>query len=137
MMCVDTAVMPPMPSLRDVMTTVAEHLAHGGTLQGLLGCCAAFGRIQAIEATMHRVLTLRLSPSAAWLLLGLWVASRDGGRGDAACAALLATHAAFVDAPTRQQAFAILEQRLGRFGTDSWEPKRGGRPSDAIERRAR
>jgi Ca-activated chloride channel family protein len=133
----DTAVMPPMPSLRDVMTAIAEHLAHGGSLQGLPGCCAAFGRIQAVEATMHRVLTLRLSPAAAWLLLGLWVASRDGGRGDAACAGLLATHAAFVDAPIRQQAFSIIEQRLGRFGTNCWEPQHGGRPPDAIERRVR
>jgi Ca-activated chloride channel homolog len=114
----DTAVMAPPPSLRYVMATVAEHLAHGGSLQGLPGCCVVFGRIQAIEATMHRVLTLRLSPSAAWLLLGLWVARRDAGRGDSACAALLATHAAFIDAPIREQAFALFEQRLGRIGSD-------------------
>jgi Ca-activated chloride channel family protein len=132
-----TAVMSPMPSLGDVMTAIAGHLANGGSLQGLLGCCAAFDRIQAIEAAMHRVLTLRLSPAAAWLLLGLWVASRDAGRGDAARAALLAPHAAFVDAPVREQAFAIFEQRLGRFGMDSWEPRRGRRPADAVERRAR
>jgi hypothetical protein len=133
----DTAVLPPLPSLREVMTAVAEHLGHGGSLQGLIGCCAPFGRVQAIEATMHRVLTLRLSPAAAWLLLGLWVASRDGGRGDAASATLLASHAAFVDAPTRQEAFAIFEQRLGRFGTDSWEPVHGGRPTNPVERRVR
>jgi len=133
----DTAVMAPLPCLRDVMSAVAEHLAHGGSLQGLLGCCAAFGRVPAVEATMHRALTLRLSPAAAWLLLGLWVARRDAGQGDAACAALLATHAAFVDAPILQQAFRLFEQRLGRFGSDGWEAQRSSRPADTPPPRLR
>jgi Ca-activated chloride channel family protein len=132
-----TAVMPTLPALHDVMTVAAEHLAHGGSLQGLPDVCAVFARIEAIEATMHRVLILRLSPAAAWLLLGLWAASRDGGRGAAACAGLLAQHATFIDSPTRHQAFAIFQQRLGRYGPDRREPRHGERPADFIERRGR
>jgi hypothetical protein len=79
---------------------------------------------------MHRVLTLRLSPAAAWLLLGWWVARRGGSLGDSASAELLAAHAAFVDEPIRQQAFEVFEARMGRYSSDAWEPRRGARASD-------
>jgi Ca-activated chloride channel homolog len=129
-MTAETAVMSPMASLREMMDAIALHLAHGGSLQGLLVCCTAFDRIQPIELAMHRVLTLRLSPAAAWLLLGCWVARRGAGQGDHASAALLAAHAAFIDKPTREQALEIFEARLGRYSSAHWEARRSSRASD-------
>jgi hypothetical protein len=119
------------------MVSIAEHLACGGTLQGLLARCAGYARNHAIETAMHGVLTLRLSPAAAWLLLALWVAQRPAGNGDSASAALLALHAGFVDSRTKQQALLLFEQRLGRYGSDGWEPARAQRLAAAAQRHTR
>jgi len=101
--------------LREVMTTVAEHLAHGGQMRGLAACCAAYEADAPIANALRAVQDLSVGDEGAWLLLALWVARRRGLDGDPASAALLALHAGAIDAVRRHRAWPVFDRLLGAY----------------------
>jgi hypothetical protein len=106
--------MPHAP-LREVMATVAEHLAHGGQLRGLAARCAAYESETTIAMALRAVQDLSVGDEGAWLLLALWVAQRRGLDGDPASAALLALHAGAIDPVRRHRAWPVFDRLLGAY----------------------
>jgi Ca-activated chloride channel homolog len=101
--------------LREVMATVAEHLAHGGQLRGLSARCAAYETDEPIAKALRAVQDLSVGDEGAWLLLALWVAQRRGVDGDPASAALLAMHAGAIDPVRRHRAWPVFDRLLGAY----------------------
>lgn len=125
---------PAHATLRDLMHQVAGFLAHGGAVADLVVQAQAWTLEPTLLAALDEVGTLGVGRARAWLLLALWVASREGQEGDAASGALLSMHAVDVEPAERRRVWGVLDRHLARVPSDSWETSRARRLARAIGR---
>ncbi len=115
------------PSLRECMRRVHDFLAGGGAVCDLVVEAQDWPLAPALQAAMTEVDGLGIGRSCGWLLLALWVASREGDEGDVARAASLSVQASGIEAADRQRAWDIFARNLGAVPSDAWESARARR----------
>ena len=98
--------------LGHITEVVTAHLAQGKPLQALSVQWPRFDPDRAVTDAMAELQMLVTDPATAWLLLGLWVASRKGEDGNVYFAAVLEPHARRIDRGTRDRVNALLTLRL-------------------------
>ena len=109
------------------MRRVHDFLAGGGAVCDLVVEAQDWPLAPALQAAMTEVDGLGIGRSCGWLLLALWVASREGDEGDVARAASLSVQASGIEAADRQRAWDIFARNLGAVPSDAWESARARR----------
>ena len=121
-------------SLRALAVSVHDHLAAGGTVEGLSQAMSGATLFQPLLDTTDELTQAGLDPSTVWLLLALWVAGRPGADGARELLLVLEWYAPKLEADARRVADQTFQRRLGAFTSDSWQASRTRRLAAALQR---
>jgi hypothetical protein len=121
-------------SITDMLESVAEHLTHGGELQGLAAHCQALSLHTDARQAIDKAMGLGLSESEAWVLLAHWACQRPGSVADAAVSLALRPHLDRMDVALVSRCLKMMDQTLGAYASDDWSLSRTQRLRRALSR---
>lgn len=121
-------------SLEAIAEAVAEHLSHGGKVQGLAAHCEAMDLHADVRLALDQAVDLGLCIGDAWLLLAHWTTRRPGALADSAITAALRPHLDGIGANLFDQCMKLFDRVLGAYERYSWVLSRARRLRRALTR---
>ena len=121
-------------SLQAIALAVAEHLEHGGQVQGLASHCENLDLHADVRLALEQAVSLGASDGHAWLLLAHWTNERADGLGSASMTATLQPHLDQLDGKLVHECLTLFDQLLGRNSIDGWTRSRTQRLRRAVTR---
>ena len=121
-------------SLQAIALAVAEHLEHGGQVQGLASRCANLDLHADVRLALAQALDLGASEGVALLLLAHWTNVREHGLASPLVAATLLPHLGELDTKMIDECVELFDRLLGGLANDRWRPSRAQRLQQALTR---
>ena len=111
---------------------VRDHLADGGTIQGLAARAQGMTVHADAQHALDDVVQQGSSVDEAWVLLAHWINSRTNGLADAALATLLRRSVDALDPAVVARAVEVFERRISGYPNDGWTLSRMQRLRRAL-----
>ena len=121
-------------SLQAIALAVAEHLEHGGQVQGLASHCESLDLHADVRLALEQAVSLGASDGHAWLLLAHWTNARASGLGSASMAATLHPHLDRLDVDLVRGCLKLFDQLLGSVANNGWTLSRTQRLRRSLTR---
>jgi len=121
-------------SLQAIALAVAEHLEHGGQVQGLASHCESLELHADVRLALAQALDLGASEGLGLLLLAHWINVREHGLADPFVTETLLPHLRGLDAKMIDECIELFGRLLGGYANDHWQSSRAQRLQQAMTR---